>query len=152
MTFTQIFIRLVPEKYHFSRHFPRLCRRNERWNKLILYIAIKTSHRDSLQRCNYTCDYFQPISKKGSFTGTLLSKNFSVYYAGGNWAAPALNCGCFCAFEVSYQTQRRRKMFHIVFRRTSCILRFAITLEFLNHLAGCAELKSILIYFHHLTR
>lgn len=27
--FTQIFIRLVPEKYHFSRHFPRLCRRNE---------------------------------------------------------------------------------------------------------------------------
>ena len=92
------------------------------------------------------------FQRKGSFTGTLLSKNFSVYYAGGNWAAPALNCGCFCAFEVSYQTQRRRKMFHIVFRRTSCILRFAITLEFLNHLAGCAELKSILIYFHHLTR
>lgn len=151
MTFIQIFIRLVPEKYHFSRHFPRLCRRNERWNKLMLYIAIKTSHRDSLHRCNYTCDYFQPISKKRFFHRNIAFKKFfSILW--GNWAAPSLNCGCFCAFEVSYQTQRRRKMFHIVFRRTSCILRFAITLEFLNHLAGCAELKSILIYFHHLTR
>ena len=88
MTFTQIFIRLVPEKYHFSRHFPRLCRRNERWNKLMLYIAIKTSHRDSLHRCNYTCDYFQPISKKRFFHRNLAFKKFFSILCGGKLGCP----------------------------------------------------------------
>lgn len=88
MTFTQIFIGLVPEKYHFSRHFPRLCRRNERWNKLILYIAIKTRHRDSLHRCNYTCDYFQPISKKRFFHRNIAFKKFFSILCGGKLGCP----------------------------------------------------------------